>query len=46
MSINEFTALCEKYLVGPAIALENEELRRALKAKNAALVEEILKSEF
>lgn len=46
MTKNEFTALCEKYLVHPAVALDNEEIVKALKAKDRQKVEQILKEQF
>lgn len=46
MSRNQFDALCSKYLIDPAIALENEEIVEALKAKDDAKVEQILKTQF
>lgn len=46
MTQNEFAALCGKYLIDPDLALENDNLRKALEQKDAAEVERILKEEF
>lgn len=46
MSRNQFAALCAQYAIDPAVALENDELRAALLARNNAEVERILKEEF
>ena len=44
--MNEFAALCGKYLIAPAIALEDEEIFAALKAKDATEVERLLRENF
>ena len=46
MTQNEFVSLCEKYGVAPSVALENESVREALKARDSAAVERALKEEF
>jgi hypothetical protein len=46
MTQNQFAALCNEYGIHPSIALENEELREALKARNDKKVIEILTNEF
>ena len=42
----EFIALCEKYLIAPGIAVENNNLLDALSKNDMAEVERILKEEF
>jgi hypothetical protein len=46
MTAIEFIALCESVGVDPQIALENENLREALRNKDDARIAEILKEEF
>ena len=46
MTYNRFAELCSQYTVHPAIALENEEIARALEAKDDNLVEKLLKELF
>jgi len=46
MTKTQFMALCEKYLVDPNIALENDNLRVALRQHNDKKAEEILQQEF
>ena len=46
MTANKFNALCAEYLIDPAIALENDRVVAALQAKNDALVEILLVSDF
>ncbi len=41
-----FQVLCGKYLIHPAIALENEKIIKALIAKDDEEVERLLKEEF
>lgn len=41
-----FIALCEKYLIAPSIAMENEDLCAALVRKDDEEVERILREEF
>jgi hypothetical protein len=43
---SQFVALCETYGIAPSIALENESIRQALRDRNAAEVERILREEF
>ena len=42
----QFTALCLAYSVAPCIALENENIRAALAARDAEAVEFALANEF
>jgi hypothetical protein len=46
MTQNQFAALCVKFTVDPAIALENENVVEALREKDDEAVERILKEEF
>ena len=46
MTRSEFDALCSKYLIHPAIALENEDIVAAIKEKDATKVEDLLKNNF
>jgi len=46
MTANRFNALCCEALVHPAIALENEEIVEALRQRNDARVEALLREEF
>ena len=46
MTVNQFSILCHEYGIHPDIALENEELCEALKARNDKKVIEILTNEF
>ncbi len=46
MTINEFAALCKKYGIHPAIALERAELVALLKAKRYQEVEAYLLNNF
>lgn len=46
MTQNQFDALCNEHGIHPSIALENEELREALKNRNDDQVIEILTNEF
>jgi hypothetical protein len=46
MTRNEFVVLCLKYNIAPEIALENENVVRALKAKDTREVENVLRDEF
>lgn len=41
-----FIALCDKHLIDPAIALENDNLAAALKNRDDAEVERIFREEF
>jgi hypothetical protein len=42
----EFLALCGEYNVDPAVALENEAVVEALRQRDAAEVERVLREEF
>lgn len=46
MTQNHFAVLCEKYLIDPGIALENPDLVQALRDRDDAEVERILREEF
>ncbi len=46
MTGSQFQTLCGKYLIDVGIALENENIIHALREKNDAEVERILKEEF
>ena len=46
MTANEFNALCEEHTIHPSIALENEEIVKALFEKNDKEVEKLLKEAF
>lgn len=46
MTKTQFEILCGQYLIDPGIALENENLKSALRAKDAKEVERILRDEF
>ena len=46
MTNNEFDQLCQKYLIDPCIAIENENIVSALQGRNDAEIETILKNEF
>lgn len=46
MTQREFYDLCTSYLIFPLIALENENLREALKQRDDEKVKEILENEF
>jgi len=46
MSKSEFIALCEEHTIYYGIALENEDLRDALKANDIEEVKRILEEEF
>ena len=46
MTRNQFTALCIAYGIAPCIALENENVRAALAARDAEAVEFALANEF
>ena len=46
MTYSIFCGLCSEKLIDPNIALENEYIRVALKAKNDELVKQLLDSEF
>ena len=44
MTANEFAVLCEKHLVHPAIALEDDEIVDALRCRDDERVEALLAS--
>lgn len=46
MTQTEFAALCQKLLIDPYVALENENLVEALKSRDDRLAVEILVNEF
>ena len=46
MTINTFNALCQQLTILPEIALENDEIVNALRAKDDQLVIELLKTQF
>jgi hypothetical protein len=46
MTRNEFFTLCEDHLIDPCIALENENLSKALFKRDDAKVKQILREEF
>ena len=46
MTANQFDALCQKYLIAPSVALEDEEIVKALREKDDAKVEALLQSNF
>ena len=46
MTRNQFLALCLAYCIAPSIALENENVRSALAARDAEAVEFALANEF
>jgi hypothetical protein len=46
MKYSEFCAICEEKLIAPEIAMENDYIRVALKAKNDDLVKKLLDDEF
>ena len=46
MTQNEFIAKCEQLSVAPELALENDDIVNALRAKNDALVIALLLTQF
>lgn len=46
MSANRFAQLCAELSIDPAVALENENIRAALLARNDSEVERLLRTEF
>jgi hypothetical protein len=46
MTRDQFAALCERFLIHPAVALENAEIVQALSERNDAEVERILANDF
>ena len=46
MTQNQFFALCSEHNIHPSIALENDDLQKALKERDDDQVVEILTNEF
>lgn len=46
MTQNQFTALCTEHCIAPEIALENDDIVAALKARDDVEVTRILTEEF
>lgn len=46
MTANEFAAECAARTIDPAVALENENIRNALRLRDDAKVRQILDAEF
>ena len=46
MTIHIFNALCQQLTILPEIALENDDIVNALRAKDDQLVIELLKTQF
>lgn len=46
MTVNEFIAECEAVSVTPALALENEDIAAALRARDDEAVKRLLREEF
>jgi len=46
MTQNEFNALCNDQLIEPSIALENDDIVKALKTRDDALVILLLTTQF
>lgn len=46
MTRTQFLALCGKYAIDPALALENDSLVEALRSRDAEEVERILAEDF
>lgn len=46
MTANEFAALCAEHGIAPEIALENESIVAALRARDRDKVAQILRDEF
>ena len=46
MTKTEFQMLCGEYLIEPSLALENENIREALRQRDAKQVKHILETEF
>ena len=46
MTKTEFIAFCIEHFIDPAVALENKELRDALKTKQDQIVINILQNDF
>jgi hypothetical protein len=46
MTKNEFAAICIERLIDPALALENDDVRKAIKLGNIDLLISILNNQF
>lgn len=46
MTQNQFAALCTEHCIAPEIALENDDIVAALKARDDAAIVRILSEEF
>lgn len=46
MTQSKFIELCEKYTIHPSIALENDDIRDALRNKQDSKIETLLREEF
>ena len=46
MTKNEFMALCAQACIDPALALENDDVRDAIRAGDARLVQYLLDNQF
>jgi hypothetical protein len=46
MTRDQFAALCARFGIHPAVALENEEIVQALRERNDAQIERILANDF
>ena len=46
MTQNEFIAKCDELMLPPELALENDDIVNALRAKDDQLVIELLKTQF
>jgi hypothetical protein len=46
MTHNEFVALCYEQCIHPDVALENDDVVKALKARDDELVQQLLTNEF
>ena len=46
MTKTDFQMLCGEYLIEPSLALENENIREALRQRDAEQVKHILETEF
>ena len=46
MTANEFLVVCLEYYIDPAIALENDNIRQALRDKDNNAIRNILENEF
>lgn len=46
MTRDEFVAICLQYFIDPALALENEEVRQAIKDNDYERLHQILREKF